>query len=229
MKFFILFIATVSCSSSFFKRDAPLFTINRIMACSETDSKEKFVEALKTADAQKLTYFLNCPKSNSMIAQLTADDLKDSHGTIPEPLKTALQAKLDQFPYGSLQLDTDRTMETCITAIKQLQAESICKESNCTAADLDNFKETLKHQKSCEKPFMAAQLDKMVDVIKINRNVPSSNASRATIFADLQNILNTAPLTTIMLAKPINKQQEDEKYKARSKLKELLGVFKTVV
>lgn len=207
----------------------PLYTFTRPMACSETSNKATFVAALKDSNNNraKLAAILNCSSAMGLIAKLDESDLKVGNA-LPTVLREALQNKLDEIQYGYLQLDNDRTLQSCIGKINEIStisADKICPSFSltCNKEDITTWGKTLTSTTPCSHPFMKKRVEGMVAAIIASIGTETT-VQRAKILADVKAITDTAPVTIVKAAILTNKVMEGTPYDARKNLEQILHV-----
>lgn len=176
---------------------------------------------------KKLNVLFNCPKANEWLSTIQKTELT-KETEIPKVVTTALQSKLAEFPYGSLQSDVDESLVTCVIAIKKVDHEVICKEKICKGEDMDNLKKNLSTLKSCHHNFMAETLNKLINAARadpiVAGGVMASNLPRTEVADVLKNLVDTLPaIKSGGILSPKNPTEETSK-KCRANLKQLLGI-----
>lgn len=208
----------------------PQVKVERIIACAATSSKTEFVHAVnkyveESNASDKLDVLFNCPKSNDLIAQLTIEDVK-FNGPIPVVLETALRKKLEQFPYGSLQLDLDHALKACVATMKNSDHDNFCNAKQCTITDINNLTNNLSKLDSCGYHFMSDTINTIVNAALSDPIINVDNGlQRAELQRTIMSIANTLPTKIIELGIKANESLfEKTSYNCRTNLKKLLAL-----
>ena len=167
----------------------------------------------------------NCPKANALIAQLTDEDVKLTESKIQEVLKKALTKKLEQFPYGSLQLDMDRALQACVASIEKVDYEEICSKQTCEKKETDDLVISLSKLGSCDYHFMADTVNTIAEAAKSDPSVKVSDVKRVNLHRTILSIAKTLPSRMIALGIKTNESLlEKTSINCRTNLKKLLGL-----
>jgi hypothetical protein len=204
-------------------------------ASSTKDTKLKPYDlALK-----KLIVLFNCPKSNALLAELTEDEMKLGQTEIPDIVKVALKQKLLQFPFGSLQVDYDQTLEKCVKSINQADHDDICQNASCTEDDVKNLKTKLVNLEYCSHHFIQDSIKKIADEVLKNEQVkklgnndndkpelkPEFTLRRPDLLEIIKKIANTLPRIQMGTGNFVNRNLlEKTSLKCRANLQKLLGI-----
>jgi hypothetical protein len=200
-------------------------------ASSTKDTKLKPYDlALK-----KLIVLFNCPKSNALLAELTEDEMKLGQTEIPDIVKVALKQKLLQFPFGSLQVDYDQTLEKCVKSINQADHDDICQNASCTEDDVKNLKTKLVNLEYCSHHFIQDSIKKIADEVLKNEQVkklgnqdktkPEFTLRRPQLLEIISKIANTLPRIQMGTGNFLNQNLlEKTSLKCRANLQKLLGI-----
>jgi hypothetical protein len=202
-------------------------------ASSTKDTKLKPYDlALK-----KLIVLFNCPKSNALLAELTEAEMKFDQNQIPDIVKVALKQKLLEFPFGSLQVDYDRTLEKCVKSINYADHGDICQNAPCTEDDVKKLEEKLVNLEYCSHHFIQDSIKKIaVEVLKNEQVKKLGNNDngepdlkftlrRPQLLEIIKKIANTLPRIQMGTGNFVNQNLlEKTTLKCRANLQKLLGI-----
>jgi hypothetical protein len=169
---------------------------------------------------------------------LTEAEMKFDQNQIPDIVKVALKQKLLEFPFGSLQVDYDRTLEECVKTINLADHGDICPNAPCTEDDVKNLAANLVKLNCCSHHFIQDSIKKItVEVLK-NEQVkklgnndkvktkPEFILRRPDLLEIIKKIANTLPRIQMGTGNFLNQNLlEKTNLKCRANLQKLLGIY----
>lgn len=236
LNFTVLFVSAfyvtdVYCGL-FTKAEQPLFTFQRVFTkCDTITNKDLFLNeinrivALGGDTAQpELAILFNCPKSIDFLTQIDGGLVQlYKNPNTPQILLDELENLLRRNSYGSLQVDHDRSLRTCIIKMEEKSATWKCKGDTCTESDIETFRTDVGEIQPCTYFFMKDQIKSMFDALKKDlKNTSTTEGIRKK----LEAIFNTNPLKRTQLITTFNKLFEDKLSEDRRKIRTLIQNLK---
>ena len=216
-------------SSSMFNMLGPRKTspedgiFSRHMVCSELNSKDSFIEAIRTYTPNAIRRLLNCPNVDAIVATLNPNDYGNNYEILTK-IKAALADYLVLIKVGSTQIDRDRELVYCTDFMKG-ELQKIKNSGPNNNFTVQYFKNTLFQSGSkCGRGYMRNRIESLLNLAL--QGQPQSNQILSDPIVDyLLKVLGNGyyQINQARAFIPVNKMGEDRIKAAREVIKAFIG------